>query len=63
MPKLRIKTVIEYEGEFESPEDAVRLAYDGELNHHQGVHDVEAYVEAVYAEDNVTRVWPKDKRL
>lgn len=60
MPKYRLKTVIEYDVTAESPEELVRLAYDGEISYNKrGVDEVDAYVEAVYAEDGITKVWPK----
>lgn len=58
MPEFVVQTIIEYRIQADSPEDAVRMIEDGETKHHDVI---DAWVENVYDNLGITKMWPKDR--
>lgn len=56
MPKYFVHSIIVTEVEAPTPKDAVRMTYDGDVPRNC---ETEAWVDTVYAEDNITKVWPE----
>jgi len=55
MPKYHVHSIVVYEIEADAPLEAKNMLEDGEV---RNPTTVDAWVDSVYDEDQVTRVWP-----